>query len=161
MRNKRLLRTLSALCLTLVLASGFTVPAFAQGAAPPPAEDTTNDSNVVVEETEKAPPLTPDGNAALVDDFGGNKQLITVTTKAGNYFYILIDRANEDKETAVHFLSQVDDADLQALLEDGKAAPETCTCTTKCAAGAVNMNCPVCNADIRQVNIEQHENFDC
>ena len=53
MRNKRLLRTLSALCLTLVLASGFTVPAFAQGAAPPPAEDTTNDSNVVVEETEK------------------------------------------------------------------------------------------------------------
>ena len=59
MRNKRLLRTLSALCLTLVLASGFTVPAFAQGAAPPPAEDTTNDSNVVVEETEKAPPLTP------------------------------------------------------------------------------------------------------
>lgn len=65
---------------------GFTVPAFAQGAAPPPAEDTTNDSNVVVEETEKAPPLTPEGNAALVDDFGGNKQLITVTTKAGNYF---------------------------------------------------------------------------
>ena len=72
MRNKRLLRTLSALCLTLVLASGFTIPAFAQGAAPPPAEDTTNDSNVV-EEPEKAPPLTPDGNAALVDDFGGNK----------------------------------------------------------------------------------------
>ena len=53
MRNKRLLRTLSALCLTLVLASGFTVP-FCQGAAPPPAEDTTNDSNVVVEEPEKA-----------------------------------------------------------------------------------------------------------
>ena len=53
MRNKRLIRTLSTLCLTLVLASGFTVPAFAQGAAPPPAEDTTNDSNVVVEETEK------------------------------------------------------------------------------------------------------------
>ena len=53
-----------------------------------------------------------EGNAALVDDFGGNKQLITVTTKAGNYFYILIDRANEDKETAVHFLNQVDDACL-------------------------------------------------
>ena len=150
MRNKRLLRTLSALCLTLVLALGFTVPAFAQGAAPPPAEDTTNDSNVVVEETEKAPPLTPDGNAALVDDFGGNKQLITVTTKAGNYFYILIDRANEDKETAVHFLNQVDDADLQALFEDGKAAPETCTCTTKCAAGAVNTNCPVCKTNMTE-----------
>ena len=41
MKNKRICKTLSALCLTLVLASGFTVPAFAQGAAPPPAEDTT------------------------------------------------------------------------------------------------------------------------
>ena len=150
MRNKRLLRTLSALCLTLVLASGFTVPAFAQGAAPPPAEDTTNDSNVVVEEPEKAPPLTPDGNAALVDDFGGNKQLITVTTKAGNYFYILIDRANEDKETAVHFLNQVDDADLAALMEDGKPKeemPAVCSCSTKCEAGAVNTACPVCATD--------------
>ena len=84
MKNKRLFRIFSTLCLTLVLASGFAVPAFAQGAAPPPAEDTTNDSNVVVEEPEEAPPLTPEGNAALVDDFGGNKQLITVTTKAGN-----------------------------------------------------------------------------
>ena len=150
MRNKRLLRTLSALCLTLVLASGFTVPAFAQGAAPPPAEDTTNDSNVVVEEPEKAPPLTPDGNAALVDDFGGNKQLITVTTKAGNYFYILIDRANEDKKTAVHFLNQVDEADLMALMEDGKPKeepPAVCGCTKKCEAGAVNTACPVCVTD--------------
>ena len=152
MRNKRLLRTLSALCLTLVLASGFTIPAFAQGAAPPPAEDTTNDSNVVVEETEKAPPLTPEGNAALVDDFGGNKQLITVTTKAGNYFYILIDRANEDKETAVHFLNQVDDADLQALLEDGKKEPEVCNCTAKCQAGAVNTACPVCKNNLTACN---------
>ena len=150
MRNKRLLRTLSALCLTLVLASGFTIPAFAQGAAPPPAEDTTNDSNVV-EEPEKAPPLTPDGNAALVDDFGGNKQLITVTTKAGNYFYILIDRANEDKKTAVHFLNQVDEADLMALMEDGKPKeepPAVCSCSTKCETGTVNTACPVCATDM-------------
>ena len=75
---------------------------------------------------------------------------LTVTTKAGNYFYILIDRANEDKETAVHFLNQVDDADLQALFEDSKAAPETCTCTTKCAAGAVNTNCPVCKTNMTE-----------
>ena len=34
-------------------------------------------------------PITPKGNATLVDDFYGDKQLITVTTKAGNYFYIL------------------------------------------------------------------------
>ena len=119
MKNKRICKTLSALCLTMVVAFGFTIPAFAQGSeqAPvAPAEDSTNDSNVIVEEAEPAPALTPDGNAALVDDFGGNKQLITVTTKAGNYFYILIDRANEDKKTAVHFLNQVDEADLMLSL---------------------------------------------
>ena len=153
MKNKRICKTLSALCLTMVVAFGFTIPAFAQGseqAPAAPAEDSTNDSNVIVEETEPAPALTPEGNAALVDDFGGNKQLITVTTKAGNYFYILIDRANEDKKTAVHFLNQVDEADLMALMEDGKAKEEpaaVCSCSTKCEAGEVNTACPVCATD--------------
>ena len=147
MKNKKIFKTLTALCAALVLMMGLSVTAFAQGTEELPAEDATNDSNVVVEETEESPALTPEGNAALVDDFGGNKQLITVTTKAGNYFYILIDRANEDKETAVHFLNQVDEADLEALMEDGQTTeetPATCNCTEKCVAGAVNTACPVC-----------------
>ena len=151
MKNKRIFKTLSALCAALVLMGGFSVTAFAQGSEQPPAEDATNDENVVVEETEDRPALTPEGNAALVDDFGGNKQLITVTTKAGNYFYILIDRANEDKKTAVHFLNQVDEADLMALMEDGQSAekpPAVCNCTEKCEAGAVNTACPVCATDM-------------
>ena len=151
MKNKRIFKTLSALCTAMVLMGGFSVTAFAQGSEQPPAEDATNDENVVMEETEDSPALTPEGNAALVDDFGGNKQLITVTTKAGNYFYILIDRANEDKETAVHFLNQVDEADLEALMEDGQTTEETpavCNCTEKCAAGAVNTAFPVCATDM-------------
>ena len=131
MKNKRIFKIFSALCAALVLMMGLSVTAFAQGTDQPPAEDATNDANVVVEETEDSPALTPDGNAALVDDFGGNKQLITVTTKAGNYFYILIDRANEDKETAVHFLNQVDEADLMALMEDGQTT-RTCFYTPRC-----------------------------
>ena len=97
-------------------------------------------------------PLTPEGNATLVDDYYGDKQLITVTTKAGNYFYILIDRANEDKETAVHFLNQVDEADLLALMEDGEVqeTPAVCTCTEKCQAGAVNTACPVCAVNMSE-----------
>lgn len=148
MKNKSIFKTISALCMALALTMGFSVTAFAQ--TPKEQEDATNDSNVIVEETEPAPPLTPEGNAALVDDFGGNKQLITVTTKSGNYFYILIDRANEDKETAVHFLNQVDEADLMALMEDGKVKeepPAVCNCTEKCEAGAVNTACPVCSMD--------------
>lgn len=151
MKNKKIFKTLSALCAALVLMMGLSVTAFAQGTEELPAEDATNDSNVVVEETEDSPALTPDGNAALVDDFGDNKQLITVTTKAGNYFYILIDRANEDKETAVHFLNQVDEADLMALMEDGQSAekpPAVCNCTEKCEAGAVNTKCEVCSTDM-------------
>ena len=97
-------------------------------------------------------PLTPEGNATLVDDFYGDKQLITVTTKAGNYFYILIDRANEDAETAVHFLNQVDEADLMALMEDGEAqeAPAVCICKEKCQAGAVNTSCEVCAVNMAE-----------
>ena len=140
--NKKILRTLNALCAALMLSGGFSVTAFAQT---PEGEDDTNDSGVVYEEPQKEEPLTPDGNATLVDDFGGNKQLITVTTKNGNYFYILIDRDDEGENT-VHFLNQVDEADLMALTETGEATkkPEVCNCTEKCEAGKVNVSCPVC-----------------
>ena len=93
--------------------------------------------------------LTPDGNLSLIDDIGSpatsGKQFITVETKNGNVFYLIIDRDDEGEET-VHFLNQVDEADLTALTEDGEKAetPIVCTCTEKCQAGAVNTACPVC-----------------
>ena len=92
--------------------------------------------------------LTPDGNLSLIDDLGGTssgKQFITVETKGGNVFYLIIDRDDEGAQT-VHFLNQVDEADLLALMEDGEAqeAPAVCTCTEKCQAGAVNTSCEVC-----------------
>ena len=146
MKNK-IFKTLTVLCAALICMGGFSVTAFAQT---PEGQDATDDSGVIYEEPKKGEPLTPDGNATLVDDFGGNKQLITVTTKSGNYFYILIDRDDEGENT-VHFLNQVDEADLMALMEDenGKTeeAPAVCSCTDKCEAGAVNINCPVCGTD--------------
>ena len=154
MKNKKIIRLFTAALAVALCATAFAVPAFAGGGDGEPYYTETAEPEVTEEPQEETTggmepegqPLTPEGNATLVDDFYGDKQLITVTTKAGNYFYILIDRANEDAETAVHFLNQVDEADLMALMEDGEAqeTPAVCTCTEKCQAGAVNTTCEVC-----------------
>ena len=100
--------------------------------------------------------LTPDGNLSLIDDIGSStrsgKQFITVETRNGNVFYLIIDRDDEGEET-VHFLNQVDEADLLTLMGDDAPAaevPAVCNCKEKCAAGAVNTNCPVCKNNLSE-----------
>ena len=107
-------------------------------------------------------PLTPTGNMTLVDDILQDesyvvqdkkvlkdKQFITVQTRSGNYFYIIIDRSGDTEN--VYFLNMVDEADLLALMDDGKqeTAP-VCTCKDHCEAGAVNTNCPVCKTNMSE-----------
>lgn len=86
------------------------------------------------EETEKSMPekkdgaLTPEGNLSLEDDIGPitreGKQFITLVTRAGNYFYLIIDRDADGKNT-VYFLNQVDEADLLALMDEEEAEKYT------------------------------------
>ena len=146
--SKKILHTFVALSAALILTGGFSMTAYAGGGEEYETEEPTP-APEPEETATPSDPLTPEGNATLVDDiWGENKQLITVTTKNGNYFYILIDRAAEGENT-VHFLNMVDEADLMALIEDGEkeettVMPQTCTCTEKCEAGAVNESCPVC-----------------
>ncbi|MBQ7299806.1 MAG: DUF4366 domain-containing protein [Clostridia bacterium] len=109
--------------------------------------------------------LTPVGNLTLIDDILQNentesvesveneqksKQFITVQSKNGNYFYIIIDRSGDTEN--VYFLNLVDEADLLALMEDGETekAPATCSCADKCAAGAVNTACEICAVNMTE-----------
>lgn len=86
------------------------------------------------EETDNSTPakkngaLTPEGNLSLEDDIGPitgeGKQFITLVTRAGNYFYLIIDRDADGKNT-VYFLNQVDEADLLALMDEEEAEQYT------------------------------------
>ena len=114
---------ITAGCMALILSIGMfseTVFAFVDETA---VEDTPSQQSEQLEESADEPmqPLTPDGNLTLVDDEGdvpkAGKQFITVVTKTGNYFYLIIDRDDEGKET-VHFLNQVDEADLLKLMDE-------------------------------------------
>ena len=119
--NKRICAALSALLCCVM----FTLPTFA------------------VAETQ---PLTPDGNLEIVDDIvHEDKQFITVKSRSGAEFYIVIDRSRDSDN--VYFLNQVDDVDLFALLEDDSSA--NCSCKEKCTVGAVNSDCFVCRMDVK------------
>ena len=106
--------------------------------------------------------FTPDGNLTLIDDFlqievpgdeeteQVEKQFITVQSKNGNTFYIVIDRNGETEN--VYFLNLVDEADLMALMEseDGETTAPTCSCTDKCVVGAINTNCEICRTNMSE-----------
>lgn len=122
MKNKKLFRSFFVLIAALILMGGFSITAYAGGGEDIP----TDDSNVIVE-TAEPQPLTPEGNMSLVDDIEGDaaedKQFIVVKSKGGNYFYIIIDNAAQGENT-VHFLNQVDEADLMALIDDEDKLPQ-------------------------------------
>jgi len=116
--------------------------------------------------------LTPVGNLILIDDIlqdentasvesveneQKSKQFITVQSKNGNYFYIIIDRSGDTEN--VYFLNLVDEADLFALMETEKETSETepetepvptCICEDKCITGEVNTKCEVCKMTMKE-----------
>ena len=140
-----------ALAVTLC-AAAFSLPAYAfsgETASPSPSPSPATTANSDENAGESTAALTPKGNLTLVDDVttsdSSEKQFVTLQTKSGNTFYLVIDHSG-DRDN-VYFLNLVDETDLAALTEDGDTAVKTCTCTDKCTAGDVDTSCPVCKND--------------
>ena len=123
------IKKLGALLVSAALCAGMAVPAFAfEGEAAPVEQpvlpEVVEDIVTVTDETSGA--LTPEGNLTLVDDYhtnysdGSGQQFITLVSKSGNTFYLVIDRNAKGQQT-VHFMNLVDEADLLALMEEEEA----------------------------------------
>ena len=119
-----------ALLLSAVLCIGMAAPAFAfEGEAAPveqPVLPEVVEEDVVTVTDETSGALTPEGNLTLVDDYhtnysdGSGQQFITLVSKSGATFYLVIDRNSKGAQT-VHFMNLVDEADLLTLMEEEDA----------------------------------------
>ena len=121
------IKKLGALLVSAALCAGMAAPAFAfEGDTTPveqPVLPEVVEEDVVTVTDETAGALTPEGNLTLVDDYhtdysdGSGQQFITLVSKSGNTFYLVIDRNAKGQQT-VHFMNLVDEADLLALMEE-------------------------------------------
>ena len=124
------IKKLGALLLSAALCAGMAAPAFAfEGEAAPveqPVLPEVVEEDVVTVTDETSGALTPEGNLTLVDDYhtnysdGSGQQFITLVSKSGATFYLVIDRNAKGQQT-VHFMNLVDEADLLALMEEDAA----------------------------------------
>jgi len=124
------IKKLGALLVSAALCAGMAAPAFAfEGEAAPveqPVLPEVVEEDVVTVTDETSGALTPEGNLTLVDDYhtdysdGSGQQFITLVSKSGATFYLVIDRNAKGQQT-VHFMNLVDEADLLALMEEEEA----------------------------------------
>ena len=118
--------------LSVALCAGMAAPAFAYDGEPveeveqPVLTAATEEEEAVTVTDEETGALTSEGNLTLVDDYhtdysdGSGQQFITLVSKSGATFYLVIDRNAKGQQT-VHFMNLVDEADLLALMEEEDA----------------------------------------
>ena len=126
----KMMNKVCALLVSAALCAGMAAPAFAfEGEAAPveqPVLPEVVEEDIVTVTDETSGALTPEGNLTLVDDYhtnysdGSGQQFITLVSKSGATFYLVIDRNSKGAQT-VHFMNLVDEADLLALMEEEAA----------------------------------------
>ncbi len=141
MVNKKMRRVFMVLtlCLTMMLGSSMNAYAYVDESAGTETEATTEaiaveeELTVDTEETteaeseetdeepeESAGAFSESGNLSLLDDVGvdeaKNLEYMTVQTKNGAVFYLVIDKSADTEN--VYFLNQVDEFDLMSIMDD-------------------------------------------
>ena len=128
----KMMNKVCALVLSVALCAGMAAPAFAYDGEPveeveqPVLTAATEEEEAVTVTDEETGALTPEGNLTLVDDYhtsysdGSGQQFITLVSKSGATFYLVIDRNAKGQQT-VHFMNLVDEADLLALMDEDTA----------------------------------------
>ncbi len=118
---KKKIRNLAAMLMMMatVLLSG-TMTAYAY------VDESAEAEPVIMEETPEETEPTPfsvAGNGELLDDITNDetKQFLTVQTKNGNTFFMVIDRSRNSEN--VYMLSLIDEYDLAEFIEEEKTEP--------------------------------------
>lgn len=172
MNKRKSFRLLTAFALCVVLVCSFSMTAFAyaddtdqnlpvtEATQPEDTPETTPETEpeTTPETIISGEPLEDEGNAYTRDllyDKATNKQFITIQTKNGNTFYIVIDYDapinDEEEQYQTYFLNMVDESDLLALMdEEAVAELTTCVCESHCEVGAINVECPVCKTNMSE-----------
>lgn len=125
------IKKFGALLVSAVLCIGMAAPAFAYEGDTTPVEEPVlpeivEEEDAVTITDEETGALTPEGNLTLVDDYytnysdGSGQQFITMVSKSGATFYLVIDRNAKGQQT-VHFMNLVDEGDLLTLMEEEDA----------------------------------------
>lgn len=143
MVNKKMRKVFMVLtlCLTMILGSSMNAYAYVDESEETETEATTEavvveeeltadteettetESEEADEETEEsAGAFSESGNLSLLDDVGADKaknlEYMTVQTKSGAVFYLVIDKSADTEN--VYFLNQVDEFDLMAIMDDAQ-----------------------------------------
>lgn len=149
------IRKISAVLLAAVLVLMFSCVSYASGGGEDDPGEVIYERKTEMSEITGS--VTPNWNLTLIDDlksdgeddsngYSESLRLMTVETKSGHYFYIVMDMTKD--ENNVYFLNLVDEADLMAIMEGTEVAYEPiCVCRFRCEDGSVNEDCPVCRDD--------------
>ena len=139
---KRIFMVLT-LCMTLMLGSSINAYAYVDESAGTEVtteavaveeeltveteKEETGEMTTESEETEEGTEentgvFSESGNLSLLDDVGADKaknlEYMTVQTKSGAVFYLVIDKSADTEN--VYFLNQVDELDLMAIMDDAQ-----------------------------------------